>query len=67
MSDINDHGEEISADTYATLVRHQFKLECLGDILQRIEHTTSKMKDNWRRGDKAMRDFTGTWFNKSRE
>ena len=67
MSEINDHGEEISADTYATLVRHQFKLECLGDRLQRIENTTATMKDKWCRGDKAMRDFTGTWFNKSRE
>ncbi|KAF3519979.1 hypothetical protein DY000_02060059 [Brassica cretica] len=58
MSDINNHGEEISADTYATLVRHQFKLECLGDRLQRIENTTATMKDKWCRGDKAMRDFT---------
>ncbi|KAF3497092.1 hypothetical protein DY000_02053310 [Brassica cretica] len=64
MLDTNNHGEEIA---YATLVRHQFKLECLGDRLQRIENTTASMKDKWRRGDKAMRDFTGTWFNKSRE
>ncbi|KAF2580910.1 hypothetical protein F2Q68_00004889 [Brassica cretica] len=63
MSDINDHEEEISAETYATLVRHQFKLECLGDRLQRIDNTTTTMKDKWRRGNKAMRDFTGTWFN----
>ena len=45
MSDINNHGKEISADTYATLVRHQFKLECLGYRLQRIENTTATMKD----------------------
>ncbi|KAF2571997.1 hypothetical protein F2Q70_00003564 [Brassica cretica] len=58
MSDINNHGEQISADTYATLVRHQFKLECLGDITQKIENATATMKDKWCRGDKAMRDFT---------
>jgi len=27
MSDTNKHGEEISADTYARLLIHQFKLE----------------------------------------
>ena len=67
MSDTNNHGEEILADTYATLVRHQFKLECLGDKLQKIENTTATIKDKWHRGDEAMRDFTGTWFNKSKE
>ncbi|KAF3534931.1 hypothetical protein DY000_02041367 [Brassica cretica] len=67
MSDINNRGEEISADTYATLVRHQFKLECLGDRLQKIENATAKMNGKWRRRDKAMRDFTSTWFNKIRE
>ena len=46
---------------------HQFKLECLGDRLQKIENVTATMNDKWRRGDKAMRDFIGTWFNKSRE
>ncbi|KAF3493241.1 hypothetical protein DY000_02052317 [Brassica cretica] len=51
MSDTNNHGEEILADPYATLVRHQFKLECLGDKLQKIENTTATMKDKWRRGD----------------
>ncbi|KAF2587885.1 hypothetical protein F2Q70_00038884 [Brassica cretica] len=25
------------------------------------------MKEKWRRGDEAMRDFTGTWFNKRKE
>ncbi|KAF3555086.1 hypothetical protein F2Q69_00013721 [Brassica cretica] len=58
MSDINNHVEEISADTYATLVRHQFKLEFLGDRLQKIENATETMNDKWRRGDKAMIDFT---------
>ncbi|KAF2575559.1 hypothetical protein F2Q70_00004070 [Brassica cretica] len=58
MSDTNNHGEEISADAYATLVRHQFKLEFLGDRLHRIENTTATMKDKWRKGDEAMRDFT---------
>ena len=67
MSDIYNHGEEISADTYATLVRHQFKLECLGDRLQRMEKKIATMKDKWCRGDITMRDFTSTWFNKSRE
>ncbi|KAF2575735.1 hypothetical protein F2Q70_00004186 [Brassica cretica] len=57
MSDTNNHGEEISADSYATLVRHQIKIESLGDRLQKIENTTSTMKDKWRRGDEAMRDF----------
>ena len=67
MSDINDHGEEISADTYATLRRHQFNLESLEDRLQRMENTTATMKEKWSRGDEAMRDFTGTWFHKRRE
>ncbi|KAF2604643.1 hypothetical protein F2Q70_00027770 [Brassica cretica] len=58
ISDTNNHREEISADTYATLVIHQFKLECLGDRLQKIEDTTATMKEKWRRGDEAMRDFT---------
>ncbi|KAF3511184.1 hypothetical protein F2Q69_00008795 [Brassica cretica] len=64
MSDTHNHGKEISADTYARLKRHQFNLESLGDRLQKIEDATIIMKDKWRRGDEAMRDFTGTWFNK---
>ena len=67
MSDTHNQGEEISADTYATLRRHQFNLESLGDRLQEMENTTATMKERWRRGDEAMRDFTGTWFNKRRE
>ena len=67
MSDTHNHGEEISADTYARLMRHQFNLESLGDKLQKIEDATTIMKDKWRRGDEAMRDFTGTWFNKRKE
>ena len=67
MSDTTNHEEEISDGAYATLVRHQFKLKCLGDRLQRIENATATMKDKWRIGDKAMRDFTSTWFNKSKE
>ncbi|KAF3500227.1 hypothetical protein F2Q69_00041806 [Brassica cretica] len=59
MSNTHYQGEEISADTYAALTRHQFNLESLGERLQRIENTTATMKDNWRRGDEAMRDFTG--------
>ncbi|KAF3577486.1 hypothetical protein DY000_02031622 [Brassica cretica] len=54
------HEKEISADTYAALTKHQFNLESLGQRLQRIENTTAAMKDKWRRGDDAMRDFTGT-------
>ncbi|KAF3527303.1 hypothetical protein DY000_02039484 [Brassica cretica] len=59
MSNTPYHGKEISADTYAALTRHQFNLESLGDKLQRIENTTAAMKDKWRRGDEAMRDFIG--------
>ncbi|KAF3493797.1 hypothetical protein DY000_02055542 [Brassica cretica] len=58
MSNTPYHGEEISADTYAALTRHRFNLESLGERLQRIENTTAAMKDKWRRGDEAMRDFT---------
>ncbi|KAF3548610.1 hypothetical protein DY000_02008208 [Brassica cretica] len=58
MSNTHYHGKEISADTYAALTRHQFNLESLGERLQRIENTTAAMKDKWRRGDEAMRDFT---------
>ncbi|KAF3509723.1 hypothetical protein F2Q69_00006265 [Brassica cretica] len=58
MSDIQNRGEEISAGTYATVMRHQFNLESLGDRLQKIEDATTIMKDKWRRGDEAMRDFT---------
>ncbi|KAF3502115.1 hypothetical protein F2Q69_00041717 [Brassica cretica] len=67
MFDTHNHGEEISIDTYATVMRHQFNLESLGDRLQKIEDAITIMKDKWRRGDEAMRDFTGTWFNKRRE
>ena len=67
MSDKINHGEEISDDTYATIVRHQFKLQCLADRLKKIENITATLKDKWRRGDEPMRDITGTWFNKSRE
>ncbi|KAF3585365.1 hypothetical protein F2Q69_00030586 [Brassica cretica] len=67
MSDTHNHGEDISADTYATLMRHQFNLESLEDRLQEIENTTATMKDKWRKGDEAMRNFTGTWFNKRKE
>ncbi|KAF3510449.1 hypothetical protein F2Q69_00004469 [Brassica cretica] len=48
-----------TSDTYATLTRHQFNLESLGQRLQRIENKTVAMKDKWRRGDEAIRDFTG--------
>ncbi|KAF3530450.1 hypothetical protein DY000_02041626 [Brassica cretica] len=57
MSGTHHHGEEISADTYATVRRHQFNLESLGDRLQRMENTIATMKEKWRRGDEAMRDF----------
>ncbi|KAF3584203.1 hypothetical protein F2Q69_00030868 [Brassica cretica] len=58
MSNTHRQGEEISADTYATLRRHQFNLESLEDRLQRIENTIATMKEKWRRGDEAMREFT---------
>ncbi|KAF2600816.1 hypothetical protein F2Q68_00011209 [Brassica cretica] len=58
MSDTHYHGEEISADTYATLRRHQFNLESLEERFQRMENTTATMKEKWRRGDEAMKDFT---------
>ncbi|KAF2536092.1 hypothetical protein F2Q68_00020620 [Brassica cretica] len=45
MSDTHYHGEEISADTYATLRRHQFNLESLEERLQRMENTTATMKE----------------------
>ncbi|KAF3512244.1 hypothetical protein F2Q69_00006799 [Brassica cretica] len=67
MSDTHYHGEEISADTYATLRIYQFNLESLEERLQRMENTTATMKEKWRRGDEAMRDFSGTWFNKRRD
>ncbi|KAF3526264.1 hypothetical protein F2Q69_00050000 [Brassica cretica] len=38
-------GEEISADTYATLRRHQLNLKSLGDRLQKMENTTATMKE----------------------
>ncbi|KAF3600916.1 hypothetical protein F2Q69_00037119 [Brassica cretica] len=57
MSDTHHHGEEISADTYSIVRRHQFNLESLGDRLQRMENTIATMKEKWRRGDEAMRDF----------
>ncbi|KAF3488428.1 hypothetical protein F2Q69_00052517 [Brassica cretica] len=73
MFGTHNHGEEISADTYATVMRPQFNLESLGERLQKIEDATTIMKDKWRRGDEAMRDFTalvvetstikfGTWL-----
>ncbi|KAF3568928.1 hypothetical protein DY000_02014644 [Brassica cretica] len=58
MSDTHCHGEEISADTYATIRRDQFNLGSLGERLQMMENTTATMKEKWRRGDEAMRDFT---------
>ena len=67
MSDAINHGKKISGNTYTTLVIHQFKLECLGARLQNLENTTATMNEKWRRGDETMRDFTGTWFNKSIE
>ncbi|KAF2582430.1 hypothetical protein F2Q68_00004547 [Brassica cretica] len=39
--------------------RHQFNLESLEERLQRMENTTATMKEKWRRGDEATRDFTG--------
>ncbi|KAF3596322.1 hypothetical protein DY000_02022995 [Brassica cretica] len=59
MFDTHNRGEEISANTYATVMRHQFHLESLGNRLQKIEDATTIMKEKWRRGDGAMRDFTG--------
>ncbi|KAF3599270.1 hypothetical protein F2Q69_00037155 [Brassica cretica] len=57
-SDTCYHGEEILANNYATLRRHQFNLESLGDRLQKMENTTATMKEKWRRGDETIRDFT---------
>uniref|UniRef100_A0A0D3DK46 Retrotransposon gag domain-containing protein n=1 Tax=Brassica oleracea var. oleracea TaxID=109376 RepID=A0A0D3DK46_BRAOL len=59
MSDTHYYGEEISAATYATLRRHQFNLENLEERLQRMENPTVTMKEKWRRGDEAIREFTG--------
>ncbi|KAF3574624.1 hypothetical protein F2Q69_00058440 [Brassica cretica] len=47
MSDTHNHGEDISTDTYARLIRHQFNLDNLGDRLQKIEDATTIMKDKW--------------------
>ncbi|KAF3505026.1 hypothetical protein F2Q69_00042485 [Brassica cretica] len=58
MSDTHNPGEEISDDAYATLMRHHFNLESLGDKIQTMENTTASMKNKWRRGDEAIRDFT---------
>ncbi|KAF3493754.1 hypothetical protein DY000_02052556 [Brassica cretica] len=58
MSDTHYYGEEISAATYATLRRHQFNLENLEERLQRMENPTVTMKEKWRRGDEAIREFT---------
>ncbi|KAF3527089.1 hypothetical protein F2Q69_00047949 [Brassica cretica] len=58
ISDTNNHGEEITDNAYATLKRNQFQLESLGERLQKIENETATMKEKWRRGDEAMRDFT---------
>ncbi|KAF3561280.1 hypothetical protein DY000_02014934 [Brassica cretica] len=58
MSDTHYQGKEISADSYATLRRHEFNLESLEDRLLKMENTTATMKEKWRRGDEAMRDFT---------
>ncbi|KAG5393379.1 hypothetical protein IGI04_023342, partial [Brassica rapa subsp. trilocularis] len=58
ISDTNYHGEETSADTYTTVRRHQFNIESLEERLQKMENTTATMKEKWRRGDEAMRDFT---------
>ncbi|KAF3509618.1 hypothetical protein F2Q69_00005914 [Brassica cretica] len=71
MSDTHNHGEEILDDAYVTLIRNQFQLESLDDILQKIENVTASMKDKWRKGDEAMRDFTSIalkipkWINMS--
>ncbi|KAF3559904.1 hypothetical protein F2Q69_00014020 [Brassica cretica] len=54
-----NNSTSIDTDSYAALTRHQFKLESLGERLQRIENTTATMKDKWCKGDEAMRDFTG--------
>ncbi|KAF2574014.1 hypothetical protein F2Q70_00002707 [Brassica cretica] len=62
MSDTHYHGEEISAETYATLRRHQFNLESLEERLQRMENTTATVKEKWRRWDEAMRGFTGAFW-----
>ncbi|KAF2544860.1 hypothetical protein F2Q70_00022087 [Brassica cretica] len=56
MSDTNNHGEDISDDAYATLIRNHFQLE--RERLQKIENATATMKDKWRRGDEAIREFT---------
>ena len=48
MSDTHNHGEEISAETYATLIIHQLNLESLGDRLQKIENTTVTIQEKWR-------------------
>ncbi|KAF3532622.1 hypothetical protein DY000_02040103 [Brassica cretica] len=63
MSNTHNREDEISADTYATVMRHQFNLESLGDRLQNIEDATKIMKEKWRRGDEAMRDFTERFRN----
>ncbi|KAF3553339.1 hypothetical protein F2Q69_00013071 [Brassica cretica] len=54
MSDTHNQGEEISADTYATLRRHQFNLESLGDRLQKMENTTATIKEN---GAEEMKQY----------
>ncbi|KAF2584388.1 hypothetical protein F2Q70_00035679 [Brassica cretica] len=67
MSDTHKHGEEISDDTYATLMRHQFNLESLGDRLRKVENTTSSMKNKWHRGFEAIRDFTASLSEEARD
>ncbi|KAG5410954.1 hypothetical protein IGI04_007273, partial [Brassica rapa subsp. trilocularis] len=47
MSDTKNRTEEISADAYARLMRHQFTLKSLADRLQKIEDATTIMKDKY--------------------
>ncbi|KAF2549304.1 hypothetical protein F2Q70_00022984 [Brassica cretica] len=58
MSDTHYHGKEISADTYATLRRHPFNPESLGDRLQRMENVTVTMKEKCTILDLLIADST---------
>ncbi|KAF3583068.1 hypothetical protein DY000_02031189 [Brassica cretica] len=44
MSNTHNREEEISADTYATAMRHQFYLESLGDRLKKIEDAMAQRR-----------------------
>ena len=64
--DIYHELKDISESTYARLRMHQCSINNLQNRMHVKEVDKEILKNQWTRGDEAIRSFIGTWFQMSK-